>query len=1040
VSINILLNDSDIDGSIDSNSTLVVTQALHGSVVINAGIVNYVPNANYFGNDSFIYTVKDNQGLISNIATVSLVITPVNDAPVAVDDNVSTDEDTQIVIDALINDSDIDGTIDKQTLTLVNAPTLGDVSVDPLSGRFVYTPRSNLFGIDSFTYTVRDNDGLISNIATVTILINSVNDAPLAQEQNLTLLEDTNISMQLTGIDVDGDSLVYRVSTQPSNGTLTGTAPNLVYTPVTPVNDAPVTQDKHFVIPEDTNVSVLLTASDVDGDALSYRTTVQPTHGMLSGTGSQRIYIPNSGYYGTDSFSYVANDGSVDSNEAVVSIEIVRINQAAPIAIDQNVTTDEDVPVSIILQGVDSDNDTLDYSIISQPTHGSLSGVGKNITYTPDGNYSGSDSFTFRVNDGLLDSNEAVVNIEVIPKPDLGCTDSNIAVGNLNPVLKFQWNWRNASYPRYKQVMSAPMVGQLTDDNGDGKIDKNDIPDIVFTTFSGYNYHNDGVLRAISGDDGHEILAIRNVTPYPAPTLGDIDNDGLLEIIIGINNRGGLKVFENDGTLKWSKTTSFSGSPTLADLNNDGNVEIIFSDSVYDKLGNKLWTYDRSFLPLIANINDDVSLEIIANGKAYNSDGTILWDSGYTNYDFGAIGNFDNDKYPEIVLRSGGKIILLEHDGTLKWGPVSIPGGGGGAITVSDLDGDGKPEIGIAGARYYVVFEDDGSIKWQSKTQDYSSQSTGSTVFDFEGDGRAEILYSDELNFRIYDGSTGDILYKLANPSGTLFEYPVVADIDNDGHAEIILVSNNYYFSGVTGIRVLEDANNTWMPTRSIWNQHSYHISNINDDGTIPRYEEPSWLTHNTYRLNTFAVNTRCQKPPKAYGADYTTLEDTAKSIALLAKDINNDTLTYTITKQPTNGTLTGTAPYLTYIPDAGYIGIDGFSYLVNDGIVDSNEANISIAVLSSNNALVAVDDTVSFDEDTNISVDVLANDSNATGSTSIAIVVSPLHGDASIINGKIFYLPKNNYNGQDTLYYTYRDSNGLQKNKTSLPLKIHRL
>jgi hypothetical protein len=243
---------------------------------------------------------------------------------------------------------------------------------------------------------------------------------------------------------------------------------------------------------------------------------------------------------------------------------------------------------------------------------------------------------------------------------------------------------------------------------------------------------------------------------------------------------------------------------------------------------------------------------VITGGSAYNYDGTLKWKSSIGG-NFGAIGNFDADSFPEIAVKTGNSVALLEHTGAVKWGPIAVPGGGGGPITVADFDGDGEPEIGTAGASNYVVFETNGSIKWQSPTRDFSSRLTGSSVFDFEGDGKAEVLYGDELNFRIFDGATGKVLFKTPNPSGTLVEYPLIADIDNDGHAEIIVVSNNYAFPGTTGIRAFENRNDNWMPTRAIWNQHSYHINNVNDDGAIPQYESASWLSHNTYRLNTFA-------------------------------------------------------------------------------------------------------------------------------------------------------------------------------------------
>jgi len=433
------------------------------------------------------------------------------------------------------------------------------------------------------------------------------------------------------------------------------------------------------------------------------------------------------------------------------------------------------------------------------------------------------------------------------------CMLTSPETGELNPVEKWHWSGSNIQ-PSYNQVMSTPMVAQLSDDNGDGKIDSDDIPDIVFTTFSRGRYTGTGILRAISGADGTDIWGITPLsTGMISPAIGDIDNDGFVEIVVGGPARNGLRVYEHDGTLKWKVSVNGSAHPVIADLDNDGSPEIIYAQNIYNSEGSLITTLSqRDFTPIAVDLDMNGDLEVFANGNAYHHDGSTYWDSGYRGT-FAAVGNFDEDKFPEIAMRTTGSVTLLNHDGSLIWGPVAIPGGGGGPLTISDVDGDGEPEIGVAGARNYTVFETDGSIKWVSPTRDFSSRATGSSVFDFESDGKSEILYNDELNFRIYDGETGKVLYQVRNTSGTLWEFPVVADIDNDNHAEIILASNNYAFGGKTGIRVFENQDDSWVATRSIHNQHTYHINNINDDGTIPQYEKPSWLEHNTYRLNTFS-------------------------------------------------------------------------------------------------------------------------------------------------------------------------------------------
>lgn len=447
--------------------------------------------------------------------------------------------------------------------------------------------------------------------------------------------------------------------------------------------------------------------------------------------------------------------------------------------------------------------------------------------------------------------------------------------GSFNPVEKFAWTGSTV-LSAYNQVMSAPMVVNLTDDNGDGRIDDNDMPDILFVTAQPGDIYGTapGVLRAISGDDGHEVFTVtdlnQRLTWTATLAVGDIDGDGRPEII-GTRYGGGTIAFEHDGTVKWTSSYGNAawGGISIADIDHDGHPEIIIGATVLNNDGTLKWqgtagqgsNYGR--ISLVADVDMDGLPEIVAGNTVYRNDGGILWHNTALGDGFNAVADFDDDPYPEIVLVSNGKVYLLEHNGQVRWGPVSIPSGGrGGAPTVADFDGDGRPEIAIAGAARYIVLKADGSILWQSVIQDLSSNLTGSSVFDFDGDGRAEVVYNDEKYLRIYRGSSGQVLFSTPNSSATAVEYPIVADIDRDNHAELVIAANDYYpptlinGKGYHGIRVFEDANNTWVNTRKIWNQHSYHITNINGDGTVPRFEQNNWETYNNYRCNSLLPET----------------------------------------------------------------------------------------------------------------------------------------------------------------------------------------
>ncbi len=448
-------------------------------------------------------------------------------------------------------------------------------------------------------------------------------------------------------------------------------------------------------------------------------------------------------------------------------------------------------------------------------------------------------------------------------------------VGTFNPVEKWAWTGSNV-LPTYNQVISTPVVANMTDDNSDGIINEKDIPDVLFITAEPGDYtggYYPGVLRVISGDDGGEIFTITNpdyrLNWTSTLAVGDIDGDGMVEII-GSKSDEGTIAFEHDGTLKWVSQygNAFWGGISVADLDTDGDPEIIIGATVLNNDGTlrwigtggrgRNWFENLGGIPLVADIDLDGVPEVVAGNTVYKNDGTILWMNTFYIYDgFNAVANFDDDPYAEIVLVSKGWVYLFEHDGIIKWGPVPVQGGGrGGAPTIADFDGDGEPEIGVAGYARYVVFDTDGSILWQSITQDYSSNVTGSSVFDFDGDGQAEVVYNDEKYLRIYRGSNGQVLFSTPNSSATAVEYPIIVDVDNDNRAEIIVSANDYYpptlidGKGFHGIRVFEDSNDNWVNTRKIWNQHTYHITNINDDGTIPQVEQNNWETYNNYRLN----------------------------------------------------------------------------------------------------------------------------------------------------------------------------------------------
>jgi hypothetical protein len=209
-----------------------------------------------------------------------------------------------------------------------------------------------------------------------------------------------------------------------------------------------------------------------------------------------------------------------------------------------------------------------------------------------------------------------------------------------------------------------------------------------------------------------------------------------------------------------------------------------------------------------------------------------------------AIADLDNDMFGEAVMVSFDTVRAVDTDGSIIWGPYSIPGANiVSPPAIADLDGDGMVEIVVAGGNMLLVLNHDDTQLWSAAVTDESG-ATGASIFDFEGDGELEVVYIDEVQLVAYEGATGAIKYQSSNhASATMFDYPVIADVDGDGQAEILVCHNGYS----TSMSVFGDANNSWASTRKVWNQHAYSVTNVHDDLTVPTTATPNFLSYNTW-------------------------------------------------------------------------------------------------------------------------------------------------------------------------------------------------
>lgn len=450
---------------------------------------------------------------------------------------------------------------------------------------------------------------------------------------------------------------------------------------------------------------------------------------------------------------------------------------------------------------------------------------------------------------------------------------------DVKPKLLYSWNHGADIMPTFNQVMASPVVGDLDGDKA---------PEIGFVSYYQGEYSSKGILRILNGMNGSSKFSIAtdNLMPYAttAPLFVDIDGDGKAEIFY-LHYQGKKAIALNhDGSLRWEFPLDFNGSGlsaltecrggfSAADLDNKGKADIL--------AGNWIISEDSTRQPFLRDRMEEVTpgcysyaaslstqanseLQIIGSSGVMNKNGRYLWKFLRMGYAASANLLLDVPGVEVVVTGNGyftiyngitGAVIadkkLSEHSDLIcGLNGSGAPVVGGGQATIGDFDGNPNTlEIAVATGKSLTIFNSRGEKIAGSVTQDCSSLTTGLTSFDFNGDGKPEIIYADEQYVRVYemDGSNNlKVIWAEINPTGTLREYPVVADVNGDGYAELVVVSNNMWVEGeilykneadrskarnITGLRVFGPTKEkSWMPTRAVWNQHAYMAANVTDD------------------------------------------------------------------------------------------------------------------------------------------------------------------------------------------------------------------
>ncbi|NLS95344.1 MAG: tandem-95 repeat protein, partial [Planctomycetaceae bacterium] len=790
-------------------------------------------------------------------------------------------------------------------------------------GSFTYTPQANYHGTDTFTY--KANDGTTdSAAATVTITINSINDAPLAV----------------------ADSYTVNVG-----GTLTTTTTN----------------------------GVLANDTDADGNALTAAVVTQPTHGTLTfNTNGTFTYTPTAGYRGTDSFTYKANDGNVNSAAATVTIKV----NAVPVAAGDSFSVNEDAVLTVsvangvLVNDTDADSDTLTPTVVTQPAHGTVSmNANGTFTYTPAANYHGTDSFTYKVNDGTADSADATVTITVAPVNDAPVAaadaysvdeDNVLTVDAASGVLDNDSDVDSTTVTA--AIVTLPAHGTLSLAN-DGSFTYTPAADYHGTDTFTYKA-NDGTAESAEATVTITVNSVNDVPSvnddsYSVPVGGsltvqassgvaanDTDADGnSLTVSVATGPSNGQLTLNADGSFTYTPNASFHGTDTFTYTVNDGTVDSAVATVTID-------------VNTLANtVNDAYTID---------EDGTLTVDA-------------DNG--------------VLKNDGDVDGDTLSVALATGPSHGTLTLNTDGsfeyKPEADFHGTDTFTYVVNDG----------FGDSAAATVTITVSSINDVPVANDDS-----YSVPVGGTLTVQAS-SGV-----AANDTDADGDSLTVSVATGPSNGQLT---LNADGSFTYTPNADFHGTDTFTYT-VND-GTVD----------SAVATVTIDVNTLANTVNDAYtiAEDGTLTVDAENGVLTNDSDVDGDTLSVALATGPSHGTLTlNTDGSFEYKPEADFHGTDTFTYVVNDGFGNSAAATVTITVNPVNDAPVVADDSYDVTPNVVLSVDaasgVLANDSDADDdSLEVTLLQGPAHGTLLMnADGSFTYTPNQDYEGPDSFTYTVDD------------------
>lgn len=884
------LGNYQILGKLGQGGMGVVLKGMHRRMT-------YTPNADYNGSDSFTFTVTDDGSAggaakTSSEATVNLSISAVNDTPVANAQSSSTDED--VAKSLTLNGSDRDPEVNQSlTFAIVASPLHGTLTgFNAATGAVTYTPDTDFNGVDSFAFTVSDDStaggtAKLSAAATYSLTVNAVNDAPTASTQSATTIEDTSTTLTLAGAD----------------------------------NDTEVTQTLTFAI------------------------AVSPVHGTLSGfdaSAGNVIYTPDPDYNGSDSFSFtVTDDGAAGgsaktSTAATVSLTITAVNDT-PIANPLSASFNEDTAKSLTLIATDGDLEiaqTLTFTIASNPAHGTLTGFNPAtgaVTYTPDSDYNGSDSFTFTVRDdgtaggSAKTSAVATVSLTVNPVNDTPLATAQ-SMSTDEDVANSLTLTGSDSDPELTQTLSFtivanPLHGTLSGfDSTTGSVIYTPSTDYNGTDSFTFTVTDDGTGGGVAKTSTTQTISLTINAVNDAPvantlsatldedtvrllTLAGMDSDpevtqSLTFAIVSNPAHGTLSDFNSaTGTVKYTPNGNYNGSDSfMVSVTDDASAG-----------GNAKTSEPATFHLNVTTVNDAPSF-VKGNDVTVNEDSGAQTVANWATSISRGPANEANQSVNFVLSTNNGSLFsslpAVAADGTLTFTPAA---NANGATTVSirlrDDGGTDNNGSDSSATQSFVI-----SVTPINDAPTFALAGSPTTV-------------NEDAGLQTVTNFATSISVRPANESAQRIAAVSVSPTASTGGLTFTTLPSIDATTGTLTYQAAPHSNGS----------ATFEVTMIDDGGTDNSGRNTSDPL--SFTISVTAVNDR----PTANAQSQSFDEDQVTVLTLSGEDADPEvtqSLTFAIVTRPTHGTLGNIDPVthqVSYTPAKDYNGPDSFTFTVTD-------------------------------------------------------------------------------------------------------------